>query len=67
MIRLRLSGSLESRNSRTRAGGGKVPVRSRQTRRRNSASLESSEGTMLNFFSLAKTCRSMKLFSGTWG
>src|SRR5207237_8460082 len=51
----RLCGSLLATNSRIRFGGGKVPVRSRQTRRRNSASLDNPEGTMLNLRSLANT------------
>ena len=59
----RFRGSLLARNSRTRSGGGSVPVRSRQTRRRNSESLASSDGTIWNLRSFSKTCSSMKFAS----
>ena len=63
----RLRGSPLSRNSSTRRGGGRVPVRSRQTRLRNSWSLERSEGRMLRRRSFRQTSSSMKFRGGLPG
>ena len=49
------------------AAAGSTPVRSRQTRRRNSESPARSDGTIWNLRSLAKTKSSMKLLRGTCG
>ena len=38
-----------------RLGGGRVPVRSRQTLRKNSSSEDKSEGVMCSFLNLLKT------------
>jgi hypothetical protein len=43
---------------------GSVPVMSRLTRRRNSSSVDSSDGTMPSFFSLAATNSSIGLAAG---
>ena len=44
----RLSGDLSARKATTSSAAGSVPVRSRLTRRRNSPSLQTSDGTIPN-------------------
>ena len=46
---------------------GRVPTRSSETRRRNSASVLRSEGTMPSFRSLSTTSRSISVGISTFG
>ena len=59
-----LVGPTSSRNATSSSGVGTRPIRSRYTRRQNMASSLNSDGGMRSSLSLAKTCWSMKLFSG---
>src|SRR5690349_20174581 len=57
--------SLESaRNLLTRSGLGGAPVKSKETRRTNSASVHTLEGRIFIFRSFASTFASTKLYSG---
>ena len=55
----RLSGDVIGQECVTSSGVGSVPVRSRLTRRRNSASVQISDGTIPTFRSLFSTSSSI--------
>src|SRR5438477_1265239 len=63
----RFLGDESAWNALTSSGVGRVPVTSRLTRRRNSASVQTSDGTTPSLLSLATTSRSTCVGAATSG